>query len=164
MNQLIQSENVTFDRNEIKLIFEKTDADQSCDVLQLIFYPYYYFEYTLERKSLFYPNGGVIGCTVDGVHGAGAIVNASPFLGKQEMNCTNIVPQKMKLVEAKTIAEKYVYNTISYKMKVFSAPPIRLNRQELFYRPYWIVEGGNSNALNRFLLTVDAVTGKYHPL
>lgn len=164
MNRIVNSENTSFDQNEIKLVFEKTDANKLFHVNQLVFYPYYYFEYKLERKSLFHPNGGVVGCTIDGVNGIGAIVNTFPRLERQEIQSHTIIPEKLTFTDAKTTAKSFVYDTISYKMKVFSTPPITLTKEEKFYRPYWIIEGGDIYSQNNFMLTVDAVTGKYHPL
>lgn len=164
MSKLIRSENIGFDRNEITRIFEKTDAEKKFQVHQLVFYPYYFFEYKLERRSLFHPNGGVIGCTVDGINGIGSIVSTFPYLESQELQPHTMIPEELKVAEAKTNAKKFVYDTISYKMKVFSAPSITLIKEEKFYRPYWIVEGGDKHSQNKFMLTVDAVTGKYHPL
>lgn len=164
MRQLVQYENIAFDHNEIKHIFEKTDSDKSFRVNQLVFYPYYYFEYKLTRKSLFHPNGGVIGCAVDGVNGTGAIANTFPRLQSQEIQTQTMITEELNLSDAKTTAKKFVYDSISYKMKVFSAPPVNLTKEEKFYRPYWIIEGGDRYSQNKFMLTVDAVTGKYHPL
>src|SRR5699024_864667 len=164
MNKIIYSENVRFDHHELKLVFEKTDTNNLFHVNQLVFYPYYYFEYKLERKSLFHPKGGMIGCTIDGINGIGAIVNTFPCFEKQAIQTDAIIPGKIKSADAKVIAKKFVYDTISYKMKVFSPPPIILTMKEIFYRPYWIVEGGDIYLENKFMLTVDAVTGKYHPL
>lgn len=164
MSKLIHAEKLSFDHNEIKSIFEKTDAEKMFQVHQLVFYPYYYFEYKLERKSLFHPNGGVVGCTVDGINGIGAIVNMFPRFESQEIQSDTKIPEELNLADAKTTAKKFVYDTIAYKMKVFSAPPISLTREDKFYRPYWIIEGGDRYSQNKFMLTVDAVTGKYHPL
>src|SRR5690625_6908422 len=83
MSKLIHAESISFDHHEIKQIFEKTDAEKEFHIHQLVFYPYYYFEYKLERKSLFHPNGGVVGCTVDGINGTGAVVNMFPRLDRK---------------------------------------------------------------------------------
>src|SRR5699024_6881725 len=117
-----------------------------------------------ERKSLFHPNGGVVGCTDDGINGIGAIVNMFPRFESKEIQSDKMIPEKYKLGDAKTTEKKLVYDTIDYKMKVKYAMPISLTREDKFYRPYWIIEGGDRYSQNKFMLTVDAVTGKYHPL
>lgn len=162
MNNVIQSENVSFDNKKIQSIFEKVESNGAFKVEQLIYYPYFYFEYRLENKSLAHPKGGLIGCTVDGVNKIGAIVDSYPRLENQTAP-PNLIQEKLKPEDAEQIAEEFVFHAISRKMKVFSTPKIKITEREFFYRPYWIVEG-DTDTKDKFMLAVDAVTGKYHPL
>ncbi|ASK62447.1 hypothetical protein CFK37_09930 [Virgibacillus phasianinus] len=163
MNELVKAEAIGFSNQEIKVYLERMDTNRSFKVNQLVFYPYFFFEYELESKSFFHPIGGAVGCTVDGVNGVGAVIDISPEFKEQEITAEKLIQKELDTMEAKGIAEKFLYNSISYKMKVLSMPRMKLIKQEVFYRPYWIAEGGTYSS-NQFLLTVDAVTGKYHPL
>lgn len=163
MNETVKAEAIGFNNNEIKIYLERMDTERSFKVDQLVFYPYFFFEYALERKSFFHPLGGAVGCTIDAINGVGAIIDTSPDSKEQIISNKNIIKKKLDSTVAMGIAEKFLYNSISYKMKVLSMPRLELIQQEVFYRPYWIAEGGAYTS-DQFLLTVDAVTGKYHPL
>ncbi|WP_085523170.1 hypothetical protein [Tuberibacillus sp. Marseille-P3662] len=163
MNETIKTQNVGFNSHEIKGSLEKMDAGMKVAVDQLVFYPYFFFEYSLERKSFLHPNGGTVGCTIDALNGAGSLIDMSPVLNEQSVSDDNIIQRKLDSAKAKEIAETFLYDSISYKMKILSMPNLKLSKQEIFFRPYWIVEGVVQSA-NRFCLTVDSITGKYHPL
>lgn len=163
MNETIKTQDVGFNSREIKGILEKMDAGMKVVVDQLVFYPYFFFEYSLERKSFIHPNGGSVGCTIDALNGAGSLIDMSPVLNEQAISNVNIIQRKLNSTEAKDIAENFLYDSISYKMKILSMPKLKLSKQEIFFRPYWIVQGAVQSS-NRFYLTVDSVTGKYHPL
>src|SRR5690625_8047205 len=109
MSKLIHAESISFDHHEIKQIFEKTDAEKEFHIHQLVFYPYYYFEYKLERKSLFHPNGGVVGCKVDGINGTGAVVNMFPRFDSQEIQSDTMIKEKLKLGDEKITDKMYIY-------------------------------------------------------
>lgn len=163
MNETVKAEAIGFDNHEIKIYLEKMDTERSFKVDQLVFYPYFFFEYALERKSFFHPLGGAVGCTIDAINGVGAVIDTSPNFKEKALTTKNIIQKKLDSLEAKEIAEKFLCDSISYKMKILSMPKLKLIKQEVIYRPYWIAEGGACSS-NQFLLTVDAVTGKYHPL
>jgi hypothetical protein len=164
MNETIKAEGIGFDNHEIKILLERMDCERSFKVDQLVFYPYFFFEYTLERKSFFHPIGGTVGCTIDGINGVGALIDTFPDLNEQAISNQNIIQRELNLVKAKEKAEEFLYDSISYKMKILSMPKLKVAKQEVFYRPYWVAQGGGVHSSNQFLLTVDAVTGKYHPL
>ncbi|WP_404455031.1 hypothetical protein LG329_06750 [Virgibacillus necropolis] len=163
MNEVIKAEEINFNNNEIKIYLEKMDTKNTFKVDQLVFYPYFFFEYSLDRKSFFHPIGGTVGCSIDGINGVGSIIDKVPHFSKQEVSTQNIIQKKLNTLDAEVIAEPFLYDSISYKMKILSMPKLNISKQEVFYRPYWIAKGGTHKS-NQFLLTVDAVTGKYHPL
>lgn len=162
MEEVISTEEINFSNDEIKTYLERMDTKNSFKVDQLVFYPYFFFEYDVDKKSFFHPIG-TMGCAVDGINGVSAIIDKMPDFSEKTIPSRDIIQNKLSLMKAKAIAEPFLYDSISYKMKVLSMPAINLSKQEIFYRPYWIAEGG-MYVSNSFSLTVDAVTGKYHPL
>lgn len=161
--RVIQAETFFYERQEIKHLFEKMDPESAYTVQRHIYYPYLFFEYMLKRKSFFHPLEGNIGCTVDGVNKIGALLDTFPRLEKKTVSRQAVIECKMELTDAKPIAESFLLNHIVNKKKILSVPKLQLTKQLLFYRPYWIVEGRRKTS-RPFLLMVDAVSGKYHPL
>ena len=79
------------------------------------------------------------------------------------MQHLNLFIHPLKKSEAMKIAEQFLFESIYSRMKILKMPTLKLQRQEEFYRPYWIVKGIKEKRAP-FYLTVDAVTGKYHPI
>lgn len=163
MNEEIYAEEIGFHNYEIKTFLDRMDTKGSFKVEQLVYYPYFFFEYSMEKKSFPRLTGGMVGCTVDGINGIGSLIDGSPKFRKKEISHQNIIQKKLSSLEVSDISKDFLYDSISYKLKVFTMPRLTLTKREVFYRPYWIAEG-REYASDKFLLTVDAVTGKYHPL
>lgn len=161
--RVIQTERIGYERKETELILEKMDPESAFTVQRHVYYPYLFFEYMLNRKGFFHPLEGNIGCTVDGVNKIGALSDTFPRLEKKTVPRQAVIENTLELSDAKPIAENFLLNHIIHKKKILSIPKLHLTKQMVFYRPYWIVEG-KSKASERFLLMVDAVSGKYHPL
>lgn len=141
---------------------ERIEPGTTFKASQLVYYPYFFFEYTLERKRLLHPFSGTTGCTIDAVDGIGSLIDHAPFLKNQALVKASMIQPVINSERGEAKAEAFIYDSISLKLKVLSMPKLKLNKKDLFYRPYWIVYGGICS--NQFSLAVDAVTGKYHPL
>lgn len=160
----IKAETIHFQSDEIKAFLENMDGyDKSVRVNQLVYYPYIFFEYSLIRQSFFQPMGQAVGCTVDGINKIGALIDTSPRFLEQEVDPHWIIPKKIEMEEAEILAKSFLYESISSRKKILSLPKLILTKQELFYRPYWVAEG-RLHSKKKYRLTVDAVTGKYHPI
>ncbi|MEN1968705.1 hypothetical protein WMZ97_11605 [Lentibacillus sp. N15] len=160
---IIDAEKPGFSREEIKKRLERLDTGRTYQVQRLVFYPYFIFEYIIDRQNFFHPLKGHVGCTVDGVNKVGALADTFPQFTKQEISDRDIINPYLAFEEAEEIAEDYLYHSISTKKKVLTVPKIAATKQKLFYRPYWVVEG-SIGLTDPFLITIDAVSGKFHPL
>ncbi|WP_269410040.1 hypothetical protein [Lentibacillus daqui] len=161
--RIINAEQLGFSQEEIKQQLEQLDQGRTYQAQRLVYYPYIIFEFTIDRRRFFHPLKGYVGCTIDGVNKIGALADTFPELAKVEVSDQNIIALDLTFAEAKKIAEDFLYNSISARKKVITAPKLNLTKQELFYRPYWIVEG-DVDLPGHFFITVDAVSGKFHPL
>lgn len=159
----VQSEQIVFTDNEIKKRLEQLDKNNNYEVKNVLYYPYLVYEYLVDRKGFFHPLQGNIGCTIDGVNKIGAVVDFFPELKETDIQDEIIIQSKTTLVEAECSAKEFLHETIAKKKKIFTVPELKDARQEMFYRPYWIVEG-ETKVGETFLITVDAVSGKFHPL
>ncbi|GGB40853.1 hypothetical protein F3157_18150 [Virgibacillus dakarensis] len=160
---IINAEQPGFRQEEVKKRLEKLDPETTYKVQRLVFYPYMIFEYVIDRRNFFHPLKGHVGCTIDGVNKVGALADTFPQLMKQEVSDRDFIQPDLTLADAKERAEDFLYHSLSSKKKILTIPKLTLTKQEIFYRPYWIVEG-ILNLPNHFFITVDAVSGKFHPL
>lgn len=163
MNEAIDVEKIHFSDTEVENILGRMDPDRKYNVKQLIYYPYYFFEFSINRKSFFHPIGGTAGCTVDGINSLGALVDTSPGIKTKTIIREKRLISKIDSQEAMDIAKKFLYESISFKMKILTMPKLNVTEQNMFYRPYWVAEGRKFSSA-QFSLAIDAVTGKYHPL
>ncbi|MGY0692365.1 hypothetical protein ACW2QC_06160 [Virgibacillus sp. FSP13] len=160
---IVQAEQLGFKQEEIETRLEKLDSGRTYKAQRLVYYPYIMFEYVIDRRNFFHPLKGNVGCTIDGVNKVGALADTFPQLASQNVSDNHIIPLHLTLAEAKEVAENFIYHSIASKKKVLTVPTLTSSKQAIFYRPYWIVEG-DSDLPDHFLITVDAVTGKFHPL
>jgi len=159
----VLSEQIVFSNDEIKRKLEQLDKNNNYEVKNILYYPYLVYEYMVDRKGFFHPLQGNIGCTIDGVNKIGAVVDFFPELEEADIKNDSIIHSKTTLGDAEYIAKEFLHETIAKKKKIFTVPELKSTRQEMFYRPYWIVEG-ETKTNGTFLITVDAVSGKFHPL
>ena len=138
--------------------------DQKADVHvhQLIFYPYYFFEFEMKAKSLLKLNGK-IACTVDGISGQGAIVDTKPNFSSRPIEKRKKLPVQVGEYEARNIAERFIFQTISQKTKFITIPSLQVLEHSMFYRPFWLAEYSLKEKGKQQLI-VDAISGSYHPL
>ncbi|MDQ0338686.1 hypothetical protein J2S00_001472 [Caldalkalibacillus uzonensis] len=128
---------------------------------ELVYYPYYFLQYQLNAKALLRLTGKVA-CTIDGISGQGALVDAPPEWRQAPPEPLKTLPVRLMEDEAIKQAESFVYNTAIQKVKYFTTPKLKRLSCKLFHRPYWIVR--HHTKCKEHHLIVDAITGKYHPL
>ncbi|MCP8615631.1 hypothetical protein [Salirhabdus salicampi] len=155
---------IEFQKKEIKTLLDQLDPKISFQVDRLVYYPYYFFEYSVKQHKFlrFMNRNGNIGCTIDSLSGTGALIDATPQFNRYEASEDELISSKLDVITAQKEAEKYIYRSISLKMKILQMPEMQLTKQELFYRPYWIASSKTSD--RSFSLAIDAISGKYHPL
>jgi len=122
-----------------------------------------FFEFQVNRNTLIHRKGSKAGCTVDGINKIGALVDVSPQFIHANIEKKYLLPKKLTRQESFKIAKEFLLESMASRMKILKMPRLELVRQEIFYRPYWLVKG-KAKRNDSFFLTVDAVTGKYHPI
>lgn len=161
MDQMIKVECINIDRHETKMLLKRMDSNISFQSSRLVYYPYFFFEYMIEKTR--FSNKEKAGCTIDSLNGLGALTDTWPNCREEQVKIEqSIIPAKLNDEEARHTSEKFLSDTILRKRKVLSMPRLRLTGQVNFYRPYWVVECESRESL--FTLVVDAVSGRYHPL
>ncbi|ARD48902.1 hypothetical protein [Sporosarcina sp. P33] len=139
--------------------YEKQTYFQIQDV---IYYPYYFFEYQVSAKSLLKFNGKAA-CTVDALGGRGAMVDVRPVFYERKVENGRIPGLVIEENEAIAIAKRFVFDNASSKAKFVTMPKIIEVQRNLFYRPFWLADFKLQNNKQGQLI-VDAISGSYHPL
>lgn len=157
----ILTQEVAFVEEDVLRGLRQYDKAAEIQINNLIFYPYYFFEYEVNAKSLLRFTGKV-GCTVDALGGQGAIVDVQPEFLQRQIEEEYIPAVVVSEGKAKKIADQFVFDNASKKAKFITMPKIKLLSSTLFHRPFWLAEYGRD--YERRQLIVDAISGGYHPL
>lgn len=140
---------------------QQYEKQAELQISQLLYYPYYFFEYELSIRS-FLKLKGRTACTIDGISGHGALIDRQP-----EFSYRGIEPEQIPIEigeeEARKAAEKFIFENASSKAKFVTTPKIKMVRSTLFYRPFWLADYGREEH-GQHQLIVDAISGSYHPL
>jgi hypothetical protein len=159
MSTLLTQE-ITFVEQDVLLGLQQYDMKAEVRISNLIFYPYYFFEYEVNAKSLLRFKGKV-GCTVDALEGRGAIVDVQPEFLQRRIDAEYVPEVQVCEKQAREIADKFVFDNASSRAKFITIPKIKLLSSTLFYRPFWLAEYDQEGQRQ---LIVDAISGSYHPL
>ncbi|SFJ88997.1 hypothetical protein SAMN04487936_10589 [Halobacillus dabanensis] len=162
MAKKIWTNEIQFSKEEVNRLLQQMEKKSRFTIDRLIYYPYYFLEYGLKEKTLLHGKVGKIGCTIDSISGVGSLIDVSPNLYETEMEGNERIDVHLTQKDAALEGEKFVCKSISYKMKILRMPEVELQKNLLFYRPFWLVRGDRKK--KKFLLVFDAVTGKFHPL
>ncbi|CDQ41638.1 MULTISPECIES: hypothetical protein [Virgibacillus] len=161
MDNTMLAQAVRFTEKEIETSLYQLDSNSQFLVNRLVYYPYYYFNYTVQAKRLFLPVKEEVGCTIDGISGKGSLIDCKPKLTHVELPYHVQLPLKQSLEDCQTKSESFIYHAIALKMRMLSLSELKLKQKQFFYRPYWIVNSKDRKAAD---FIVDAISGQYHPL
>ncbi len=157
----ILTQEVQFVEKEVFNGLIQFDKAAEIEIQQLIYYPYYFFEFDVKAKR-FLKFEGRVGCTIDALGGHGAIIDVQPELKEIQAAHLSMPMVTVETEEAAEKAERFVFENASSKVKFMTIPTIKKVSHRLFYRPFWIADYKGKE--EREQLIVDAVSGSYHPL
>lgn len=161
MNAILTQE-IVFNEEEVLQGLQQYEKETEFRIQDVIYYPYYFFEFQVSAKSLLKFRGKAA-CTVDGLGGRGAMVDIQPVFYQRQIAPEQAPPLIINEKEAAGIAEKFVFENASTKAKFVTMPKISEIHRTLFYRPFWLAEFEMADNSPGHLI-VDAVSGSYHPL
>ena len=132
-------------------------TDNSATFERNVFYPYHRFLADCTVATILGKKSLSVSCLVDGVNALGATTD--PFDVKQtKVVAAEIMATKVTKDEAHRAAFGILRHQISRHLKMMAAFDIRLTKQEVVYKEFWILRSRNA------LIMVDSVTGGIHPL
>ncbi|MFD1361734.1 hypothetical protein [Lentibacillus salinarum] len=88
-------------------------------------------------------------------------MDSNPKWEVAEISHEQRMQEYQPLEDCLTISESFIYRSLSLKMRMLSVSHVKVEEQQLFYRPYWVVYNNQKNGQD---FIVDGVTGQYHPL
>ncbi|MFD1065701.1 hypothetical protein [Oceanobacillus locisalsi] len=163
MGEKILAQAIHYEKEKIESSFNKLYSGSTFLAERIIYYPYYYFIYSVNAKRIFMPLKEKMGCVVDAVSCRGSLIDANPKLELIDIPINQLLEKTQSLDDCLSISESFIHRSLSLKMRMISFSNIKLEKQELFYRPYWVVFQNNEKQ-NEQNFIVDGVTGQYHPL
>ncbi|WP_080872805.1 hypothetical protein [Oceanobacillus timonensis] len=163
MREKILAQTINYEKEKIELSFKKVYSDSTFFAERIIYYPYYYFIYSVNAKRIFMPLEEKMGCVVDAVSCRGSLIDSNPKLELIDIPVNQLLEKSQSLDDCLSMSESFIHRSLSLKMRMISFSNIKLEKQALFYRPYWIVSQNNEMQSDPNFI-VDGVTGQYHPL
>ncbi|MBP1970051.1 hypothetical protein J2Z83_002167 [Virgibacillus natechei] len=161
MGEKILTQSIKFEKKQIETSLMKLHPDAKYLADRIIYYPYYFFVYNVKAKRLFLPMDEKVGCAVDAISGSGSLVDFNPKLEEAEILGEQRMQKHQTLEDCLPISESFVFRSLSLKMRMISFSHVQVEKQQLFYRPFWVVYNKNGDGQG---FIVDGVTGQYHPL
>src|SRR5699024_5780578 len=161
MKEQILTQSIKFEKKKIEKSFMKLQPNATFLADRIIYYPYYYFIYNVKAKRLFLPMDEKVGCAVDAINGNGSLVDSNPKWEAAEISEEQRMREYQALEDCLTISEIFIDLSLSLKMRMLSVSHVKVEKQHLFYRPYWVVYNSKKSGQD---FIVDGVTGQYHPL
>ncbi|PID22035.1 hypothetical protein CSV61_07415 [Sporosarcina sp. P3] len=153
---------IEFTKEEVLLGLQQYEKETYFQVQDMIYYPYYFFEYQVSAKSLLKFKGKAA-CTIDGLGGRGAIVDVRPSFSRKKEEVGLFPELVIAEEEAIDAAKRFIFDHASSKAKFVTMPKITEVQRTLFYRPFWLTDYKLDNKKSGQLI-VDAISGSYHPL
>ncbi|PIC91008.1 hypothetical protein CSV71_02845 [Sporosarcina sp. P21c] len=153
---------IEFTKEEVLQGLQQYGKETYFQIQDIIYYPYYFFEYQVSAKSLLKFNGKAA-CTIDGLGGRGAMVDVRPSFSRKKVEVGRFPELVIGEEEAIVMAERFIFDNASSKAKFITMPKITEVQRNLFYRPFWITDFKLDNKKSGQLI-VDAISGSYHPL
>lgn len=163
MKKSILAEKISFTKSSLKKSLKSLESNVIYDIKGIVYYPYLFFEFKVNDRRSESKTGKAMGCTIDGINKLGSLVDRPPQYYEQMIDQKFVMNMLITKQEALAIAERFLLEAITTRIKILRVPTLTLNNHSEFYRPYWIVEGERAEK-GSFFITVDAVTGKYHPI
>ncbi|MBY7144445.1 hypothetical protein KFZ56_15585 [Virgibacillus sp. NKC19-3] len=163
MKEKVLTQAINYEKEKIESSFKKLYSGSTFFADRIIYYPYYYFIYSVNAKRIFMPMEEKMGCVVDAISCKGSLIDSNPKLEVIDIPSGQILEKSQSLDNCLSTSEAFIHRSLSLKMRMISFSNITLEKQALFYRPYWIVFHNNEKQ-NEHNFIVDGVTGQYHPL
>jgi hypothetical protein len=158
----VKTQEIFFTEKKVIRTLGQKEIETEFSIRNIVYYPYMFYEFSFKRDNPITPLRGDAACTIDAISGVPALVDKRPEFTTLEIEKEIILPTQLEESHMIELAKEFLYRTISKKIKVATAPNISLKLSNLFYRPYWIIDGRGKK--NKFTLMVDSISGKYHPL
>ena len=123
-----------------------------------LLYPYFWFQLRYEVGTVLGKSALRVECLVDARSQVSS--TSDPFeLEPIQADEAEVVAQRVDVVEARRLAERYVSYVLKNRRKALVTPRIEVVDERLVYKPFWIVDCAQA-----YTLLVDGITGGFHPL
>ncbi|CDQ19017.1 hypothetical protein [Halobacillus karajensis] len=159
--RLAKVQKESYDEKEVLLHLKEIEENIDFKVIHKIYYPYFHFEFNVLTKGLM-KKKITSGCVIDGVNGRGALIDCEPGFNQTPIEADQTIMEELTYGNAGEEAKQFMYRSTSIKLKSMSVPVLALKKKTFFYRPFYVVDDGDE--CSNHLLTIDSITGNFHPI
>lgn len=162
MKKQILAQPHVYDARQTETRLKQIEPELQFEVVKLVYYPYYFFSFTMDVKRFLLPSSEKVACTIDSISGTGSLIESPPQFQNINVPPEEIIPHQISILKARELSQSFLYRAISLKMKMLSISELTAEEEQIFYRPYWLAREKKNMDVPDFV--IDAVSGKYHPL
>jgi|GEM_PF-2686327 len=145
-----------------KAIIKEKELSVEIRGIEPIFYPYFNIEASVNTRILSHTINGSISCLIDMINGVEAFTEKITEKQKSRIDAAEheVLNISLSIDEARKRAISYITHIILQRVKILQVPEIIVLKEELLYKPFWLIECCHDN--ENFHLLMDAVNGYYH--
>jgi hypothetical protein len=150
--------------NSAKVKIKEKEKSIEVKNMESIFYPYLYIEACINTRVLSHIINDDISWMIDMINGAEALTEKVTENQKLKVDIAEdrILNVNLTVDEARKRAISSITHVILQRIKILQAPRILVLKEELLYKPFWLMECYYNN--KKFHLLIDAVNGYYYPV
>lgn len=126
----------------------------------LLYYPYLKIIYTVKGSAFVKRYNGHVVCTVDMANGRESMATSHGDIEEIEADDILVMPVTQDREKVLKNASLFVGTEVIKKVKVLSIPNIEYVHDEIFYKPFYIIECKNIEA-ESFYLMFDTITAEF---
>lgn len=149
----------TIERDRAQMIVGGTSGEFSAQVQKILYYPYHWFHFEYDVKTLLGKRTIQAFIMVDLINNRAHTADRFEF-AEIEVPQDNVLKPDFPKEAAKDTAGTYLLHSSIHEMKALLCPEKRIVDERMTYKPFWIVRCVNFKN-ETFRVMVDAMTGKH---
>jgi len=148
----------TLKEEQVVEMLQNTDKSIKIQKVDRLYYPYRKMIYSVKLKESLAKLDRLMMCNIDMVYGRPALGQGKPNLTEIEIDDVMAIEPLIKEEDLDRIGHDFVMKMFISKLKILSAPTIKLENEEPFHKLYYIVHCKDSKDQDYFIMA-DSMDG-----
>lgn len=154
---MINAMKLCIGKEEAKKIVKKVDSNVNVEEIKLIYYPYLLLEFDHITKTFFGKKVICAFCFIEMINGVEGMGTPTPT-EEIDVPKEKILKIRFNREDAIKKARSYILQAVMIKKRTLVMPEIILKKEELVYKPFWLLECFKKT---KFHLILDGLSGGF---